>query len=165
MYCLNCKNSVSERDKYCCHCGSDLNLNSKPCDCKKTTGISKGMIITSIMLSIFTLLIITIVISAGGDRLSGRYVSNRSDNTTAWIFTGNRFTVTGRFMTEIVGEDRGLPIIHLKEGFLTGKYSISGNKIELTWDDDGRTEVYCFSRTDNTITISGNSSIGGQFVR
>jgi len=117
------------------------------------------------MFSIITLVVIMIVISSGGDRLSGTYVSNKSGTQVTWNFSGNRFTVTGPFALDVVGEDRGLPIIHLKEGSLTGTYSISGNRIELTWDDGGQTEVQCFSRTDNTVTIGGNGSTSGQFIR
>ena len=85
---------------------------------------------------------------AGENNLDGRWEAELPQGISILEFSGNRFTNTYiHFFDERT------------DGADSGTFTISGDQIELTYDD-GHIVAHPFKRTENTITIGHT-----QFIR
>jgi len=107
------------------------------------------------------ILVFVMLFSACGGGLSGSWeFADGGRVRSTFSFSGNSFTFWEEDQSPgSPGETADEAAQRRDEGRTrTGTYLISrdqsGERIELTWDDNGRIEVYDFSRTENTIEIA-----------
>jgi hypothetical protein len=167
MFCNHCGKEVKDGARFCNHCGGPLGegavaLNAPVPQMATTPSKPNRNYLVLIVAALFAVIAVAgIFYWYSNNRLSGVYVENRYQGSLvyeAYKFSGN--TITAGSVTYRYGErSRSWSEFEAyKQEPLRrkGKYNITGDKIEIVWDD-GFVSVWDFSRTQNTIKFNADS--------